>query len=61
MSPTAPTSYNWVKSIVTDSTLDDFLKTGYLLKKEVMPCRAPNPDENFLNPKTERLLFSQII
>ena len=54
MAPKAPTSCNWVKSIVTDSTLDDFLKTGYLLKKEVMPCRAPNPDENFLNPKTER-------
>ena len=45
MVPKAATSCNWVKSIVTDSTLNDFVKTGYLPKKEVMPYRAPNPDE----------------
>ena len=51
MAPKAPTSCNWVKSIVTDSTLDDFVKTDYLPKKEVMPYRAPNPDEEFPQPK----------
>ena len=51
MAPKAPTSCNWVKSIVTDNTLDDFVKIGYLPKKEVMPYRAPNPDEEFPQPK----------
>ena len=51
MAPKAPTTCNWVKSIVTDSTLDDFVKTGYLPKKEVMPYRAPHPDEEIPQPK----------
>ena len=51
MAPKAPTTCNWVKSIVTDSTLADFVKTGYLPKKEVMPYRAPHPDEEIPQPK----------
>jgi len=51
MAPKAPTSCNWVKSIVTDSTLDDFVKTGYLPKKEIMSYRAPNPEEEIPQPK----------
>ena len=51
MAPKAPTSCNWVKSIVTDSTLDDFVKTGYLPKKEIMSYRAPDPSEEKPHPK----------
>ena len=40
-----------MKSIVTDNTLDDFVKTDYLPKKEVMPYRAPHPDEEIPQPK----------
>ena len=42
---------NWVKSIVTESTLSDFMKTGYLPKKEVLSYRAPNPSEEKPQPK----------
>ena len=51
MAPKAPTSCNWVKSIVTDNTFDDFVKTDYLPKKEIMSYRAPNPEEEFPQPK----------
>ena len=51
MAPKAPTSCNRVKSIVTDSTLDDSVKTGYLPKKEIMSYCAPNPEEEFPQPK----------
>ena len=51
MAPKAPTSCNWVKSIVTDNTLDDFVKTVYLPKKEVMPYCALDPEEEFPQPK----------
>ena len=51
MAPTAPTSCNRGKSIVTDSTRDDFVKTGYLPKKEIMSYHAPNPEEEFPQPK----------
>ena len=60
MAPKAPTSCNWVKSIVTDSTLDDFVKTDYLSKKEIMSYRAPNPEEEFPQPKTGEVSFSHI-
>ena len=56
MAPKAPTSCNWVKSIVTDSTLDDFVKTGYPPKKEIMSYRAPNPEEEFPQPKTGEVI-----
>ena len=51
MPPKTSTSCNWVKSAVTDSTLDDFVKTGYLPKKEVMSYRAPDPIEEKPQPK----------
>ena len=56
MAPNAPTTCNWVRSIVTDSTLDDFVKTGYLTKKEVMPYRAPHPDEEIPQPKDREVV-----
>ena len=34
--PKVPITCNWVRSNVTDSTLADFVKTGYLPKKDVM-------------------------
>ena len=56
MAPKPPTSCNWVKSIVTDSTLDDFVKTGYLPKKEVMSYCAPNPMEEIPQPKAGKVI-----
>ena len=49
--PKAPITCNWVKSIVTDNTFNDFVKTGYLPKKEVMSYRAPDPTEEKPQPK----------
>ena len=51
-----PTSCNWVKSIVTDSTLDDFVKTGYLPKKEVMSYHAPDPTEENPQPNAGEVI-----
>ena len=49
--PKTPTSCNCVKSIVTDCTLEDFVRTGYLPKKEIMSYRAPDPTEEKPQPK----------
>ena len=49
--PKVPITCNWVRSNVTDNTLDDFVETGYLPKKEVMSCRAPDPSEERPQPK----------
>ncbi|XBI10225.1 hypothetical protein VPH35_137549 [Triticum aestivum] len=49
--PKAPITCNWVRSNVTDNTLDDFVKTGYLPKKEVMSYRAPDPSEERPQPR----------
>ncbi|XP_044318647.1 uncharacterized protein [Triticum aestivum] len=51
MPPKTPITCNWVKSIVIDSTFDDFMKTVYLPKKEIMSYRAPNPTEEKPQPK----------
>ena len=51
MAPKAATSCNWVKSIVTDSTSNDFVTTGYLPKKEIMHYHALNPNEEVPQPK----------
>ena len=40
-----------MRSNVTDDTLDDFVKTGYLPKKEVMSYRVPDPSEERPQPK----------
>ncbi|XP_073353056.1 uncharacterized protein [Aegilops tauschii subsp. strangulata] len=49
--PKAPVTCNWVRSNVTDSILADFVKMGYLPKKEVMSYRAPDPSEEKPQPK----------
>ena len=51
MPPKTTTSYNWVRSVVTENTLEDFVKTGYLPKKSVMSYHAPKPTEEKPQPK----------
>ncbi|XBI53018.1 hypothetical protein VPH35_035310 [Triticum aestivum] len=49
--PKAPITCNWMRSNVTDDTLADFVKTGYLPKKEIMSYRAPDPSEERPQPR----------
>src|SRR3954468_9100982 len=49
--PKPPVTCNWVKSIITESTLSEFVKSGHLPKKEVMSYRAPDPTEEKPQPK----------
>ena len=49
--PKASITCNWMRSNVTDETLADFVKSGYLPKKDVMSYRAPNPSEERPQPK----------
>ena len=47
----APVTCNWVPSIVTNSKLAEFVKSGHLPKKDVMSYRAPDPSEERPQPK----------
>ncbi|XBI55331.1 hypothetical protein VPH35_037176 [Triticum aestivum] len=49
--PKASITCNWMKSNVTNETLADFVKSGYLPKKDVMSYRAPDPSEERPHPK----------
>ncbi|XBI52037.1 hypothetical protein VPH35_034474 [Triticum aestivum] len=49
--PKTPITCNWMRSNVTDETLADFVKSGYLPKKDVMSYRAPDPSEERPQPK----------
>ncbi|XBI56525.1 hypothetical protein VPH35_038099 [Triticum aestivum] len=49
--PKASITCNWMKSNVTNETLADFVKSGYLPKKDVMSYRAPDPSEERPQPK----------
>ncbi len=51
MPPKAPITCNWVRSNVTNETLADFVKSGYLPRKEVMSYRAPDPSEERPQPR----------
>ena len=51
MPPKTVTTCNWVPSIVTEGTLKDFVKVGYLPEKSVMHYRYPDPDEERPLPK----------
>ena len=51
MPPKTTTSCNWVKSVVTESTFDNFVKVGYLPKRDIMSYRAPDPTEEKPQPK----------
>ena len=56
MAPKTATFYNWVPSIVTEKTLQDFVKTDYLPKKSVMHYRAPKPEEEKPQPKDDEII-----
>ena len=56
MPPKTVTSCNWVPSIVTEKTLKDFVKTGYLPEKTVMHYRAHNPEEQRPQPKDDEVI-----
>ena len=58
--PKAPITCYWMRSNVTDDTLADFVKTGYLPRKEIMSYRAPGPQKRNLIPRRGKLLFSLI-
>ncbi|XP_073365669.1 uncharacterized protein [Aegilops tauschii subsp. strangulata] len=49
--PKAPITCNWMRSNVTDETLADFVKSGYLPKKDIMSYRAPDPSEERPQPR----------
>ncbi|XBI16278.1 hypothetical protein VPH35_058567 [Triticum aestivum] len=49
--PKASITCNWMRSNVTNETLADFVKSGYLPKKDIMSYRAPDPSEERPQPK----------
>ena len=49
--PKASITCNWMRSNVTSETLADFVKSGYLPKKESISYRAPDPSEERPQPK----------
>ncbi|KAM3295642.1 hypothetical protein ACQJBY_038123 [Aegilops geniculata] len=49
--PKAPITCNWMRSNVTDETLADFMKSGYLPKKDVMSYRALDPSKERPQPR----------
>ena len=49
--PKAPVTCNWVQSIVTESKLSEFVKSGHLPRKEVLFYRAPDPSKEKPQPK----------
>lgn len=55
MAPKAPSSRNWVKPLSLTAPWM-IVKTSYLPKKEVMPYRARNPDEEFPQTKDEEVV-----
>ena len=59
MAPKTASTCNWVPSIVTEKTLQDFVTTGYFPKKFVMHYRAPKPEEEKPQPKeVEVIVFT---
>ncbi|XBJ28328.1 hypothetical protein VPH35_005452 [Triticum aestivum] len=55
--PNAPVTCNWVKSVVTESTLSEFVKSGYLPNKDIMSYRAPDPSEEKPHPKEGEVII----
>ncbi|XBI52493.1 hypothetical protein VPH35_034857 [Triticum aestivum] len=55
--PKAPITCNWMRSNVTDGTLADFVKMGYLPKKEIMSYRAPDPSEERPQPRNGEVVI----
>ncbi|XBH57149.1 hypothetical protein VPH35_078812 [Triticum aestivum] len=57
MPPKAPITCNWMRSNVTDETLANFVKSGYLPKKEIMSYRAPDPSEERPQPRDREVVI----
>ena len=53
----APTACNWVPSTVTEDTLKEFATIGFLLEKNVMSYRAPDPDEERPQPEDGEVII----
>ena len=53
----APVTCNWVPSIVTNSKLAEFVKSGHLPKKDVMSYRAPDPSEEKPHPQAREVII----
>ena len=53
--PKAPITCNWMRSDVTDDTLADFVKTGYLPKRRSCPIVPLTRRKKDLNQEMERL------
>ena len=56
MPPKIVYTCNWVPSIVTEGTLKDFVKIGYLPEKYVRYYHAPEPGEEKPQPKDEEVV-----
>ncbi|XP_073352248.1 uncharacterized protein [Aegilops tauschii subsp. strangulata] len=57
--PKASITCNCMRSNVTNETLADFVKSGYLPKKDVMSYRAPDPSEERPQPRDgEEVIFA---
>ena len=48
---------NWVPSIVTESKLSEFVKSGHLPKKNGISYRAPEPSEEKPQPKEGEVII----
>ena len=53
----APVTCNWVPSIVTNSKLAEFVKSGHLPKKDFMSYRAPDPSKEKPHPKAGEVII----
>ena len=58
MPPKTMTTCNWVPSIVTESTLKDFVTVGFLPEKSVMHYRVPDLEEKPQPKDGEIIVFT---
>ena len=56
MAPKTATSCDWVPSIVTKNTLQDFVKTGYFPNNTIMHYCAPKSEEEKPQPKDDEVI-----
>ena len=50
------TSCDCVPSIITEAMLEDYVKIGFLLAKDVIHWRAPNPEEAKPQPQASEVI-----
>ena len=56
MPPKTVYKCNWVPSVVTEGSLKDFVKIGYLPAKIVMHYRTPDPGEERPHPNNDEVI-----